>query len=321
MLKYFKHSASIIFLVCLIVVSSACSDNVNRPPTYKSYDGFREVQNSYNSVLKLWPVPYESWYIKTSYGQTHVITWGKRNSPPLILFHGGGNCALMWIYIAERLADKFYVIAPDTPGDVGLSLPVKPFANTTDYAEWFSELLDGIGLSRVNVAGISWGGGVALQVALKYPDKINRMVLMCPAWGIKMFRIWSLVFHSLPAVVFPGPGRVRNLLEWLSVKRPVFADKEGDALVNYLTIALRHYKSPKPVNPVVFTDEELKRIKAPILLLIGDNEVIYSDPREVVHRAKNNLPDVTVTIISRAGHALPYDRPDVVGKKISEFLR
>ncbi len=321
MLNHFKHCPLIILFICLIILNSSCSDNGNRPSTYKSIEGYQEVQNSYNSVLKIWPVPCESKYINTSYGQTHIITWGKRNNPPLVLLHGGGNCALMWIFIAEQLADNFYVIAPDTVGDVGLSVPIKPFADTNDYSEWFSELLNNIGLSKVNVAGISWGGGIALQIALKYPNRINRMVLMCPAWGIKMLRIWAFLYHSLPVAVFPSPERVRNLLGWLSVKRPVFADREGDAIVNYLVVALKHYKSPKQVNPVIFTDEELKRIKVPILLLIGDNEVIYSNPMEVVNRVKNNIPDNAVKIIPRAGHALFYDRPDIVSKEIIGFLK
>jgi pimeloyl-ACP methyl ester carboxylesterase len=291
------------------------------PAVYKSPEGYKEVIKAYNSVLDMWPVPCESTFIKTSYGQTHVITWGNKRNPPLLLFHGGGNCALMWVFIAEQLAQHRYVIAPDTNGDVGLSIPARPFRNTHDYADWFAELVHNLGFSKVDIAGISWGGGIALQCALRYPDRINRMVLMCPAWGIEMFRIWALVYHSLPAALFPDPDRVRSLLEWLSVKRPVFADSQGDAIVNYLVVALGNYKSPASVEPVVFSDEELRTIGIPVYLLIGDREVIYSDPGAVIRRAKATMVNIKHTTIAHAGHALFYDQPDDVSREINRFLQ
>ena len=165
--------------------------------------------------------------------------WETKNNPPLLFISWWWELRSDVDFIAEQLANHYYVIAPDTIGDIGLSIPAKPFLDANDYADWFSELLNNLGFSKINIAGISWGGGIALQNAIQYPERINKMILMCPAWGIEVFRIWALLYHSLPAVLFPNPDRVRNLLEWLSVKRPTFADPRGDAIVNYLVIALR----------------------------------------------------------------------------------
>lgn len=320
MLNRYKYHVLFIIYIFPILFTCTCSNGSISPTTYKSPEGYKEVQNSYNSVLRTWQVPYERKFIKTSFGDTHIITWGKKNNPPLILFHGGGNCALMWIFIAEQLANHYYVIAPDTIGDIGLSIPTKPFLTTKDYTEWFSELVNNLGFSKINIAGISWGGGIALQIALQYPERINKTVLMCPAWGLEICRIWALLYHSLPAALFPNPERVRNLLGWLSVKRPTFADSKGDALVNYLVIALKYYKSPKSVKPIIFTDKELMQLKIPTLLMIGDKEVIYSNPDKVIAKAKNNIPNIQVIKISQAGHALIYDQPDLICKKMIEFL-
>lgn len=288
-----KHNKRYILLIIFIFsVTFACSKKSSYQGLYRNPEGYEDVINAYNSVLEIWPVPYESRFIKTSYGQTHILTWGNRNNPTLLLFHGGGNCALMWIFIAEQLAKNFYVIAPDTVGDVGLSIPIKPFNTTDDYAEWYMELLTNIGPAKVHIAGISWGGGIALQIAIKHPERIGKMVVISPAWGIEMFRIWALLYHSLPAALFPDPDKVRNLLEWLSVKRPAFADPKGDAIVKYLVTALKNYKSPESVKPVVFNDNELKKIKIPVFLVIGNKEVIYSDPDKVINRAKNLIPDI-----------------------------
>lgn len=316
-----KHYPLLIILICTLLFNFSCSKKSSCPAIYEGPEGYREVTNAYNSVLKIWPVPYESRFIKTSYGETHIITWGNRNKPPLLLFHGGGNCALMWIFIAEQLADHFYVIAPDTNGDMGLSIPAKPFLTANDYSEWFLELINNLKFSKINIAGISWGGGIALQNAIQYPERINKMIVMCPAWGLEIFRIWDLLYHSLPAAIFPNPDRIRNLLGWLSYKRPVFTDSKGDAIVNYLVSALKIYKSPESVDPIVFSDEKLRGIRIPVYLIIGDKEVIYSDPNKVIRRAKDNIFSIRCKIIPDAGHALIYDQPDDVSKEIISFLK
>ena len=321
MLRHLKQHTVFILYIGLIVFHSACSDM--KAPSFgpRSAEEYQEVEKSYKSVLKMWPVRHERIFVDTSYGNTHIITWGKKNNPPLMLFHGIGNCALIWIFIAEQLADHFYVIAPDTVGDPGLSVPKKSFKSPGDYAGWFSELLDGMGLAAVNVAGFSWGGGISLQIALQYPDRIKRMVVMSPAWGLKTPGIWPLLQYVIPVVLFPNAERVRSLFEWIIVKRPDSADKKLDALIEFFVVGFKHNKFPGMLNPAVFSDKELKQIKVPILLIFGDHEVLYSDPLAVMKRAKDNIPGINVKLIPHAGHFLIFDRPHVIGKEILVFLK
>ena len=90
-----------------------------------------------------------------------------------------------------------------------------------------------------------------------------------------------------------------------------------------LIILLSHleYKSPKSVDPIVFNDNELKKIKIPIYLIIGDKEVIYSDPNKVIKRAQDCILNIEYKIILNAGHALIYDQPDNVSREIINFLK
>ena len=62
--------------------------------------------------------------IPTTYGDTHIITAGSPDQPPLLLLHGtGDNAAMMWIYNMEELSRSFYVIAVDNIGGSGKSEP------------------------------------------------------------------------------------------------------------------------------------------------------------------------------------------------------
>jgi pimeloyl-ACP methyl ester carboxylesterase len=78
---------------------------------------------------------------------------------------------------------------------------------------------------------------------------------------------------------------------------------------------MRHVSFMRPV----FTDEELKRISAPILLLIGDHEIMY-EPKKALDRATSLIPDLQAEFIPNAGHMLNRDQPEEVNARALKFL-
>jgi pimeloyl-ACP methyl ester carboxylesterase len=287
---------------------------------YKSPEGQAAAAEAYDKVLELWPVPHETLRVPTRLGQTHVIACGAKEAPPLVLLHGGGNCALMWIYAAAELSRHFRVYAPDVMGDIGKSVPSRAITRMPDYTEWFTDTLDGLGLQRTHVAGISWGGGLALSAALSMPERLNRVVSMCPVWGLSGFRAVALMFRSLFPALFPSRSRIRKLLQWLSATEEAFGGPVDERLIDYLVVAFKNHRSSKPMQLPVFSDEELRSIRTPTLVLIGEREVLYPDAAATAERARSLIPGVTVERIPNAGHALFYDRPELVNRRIVEFL-
>jgi pimeloyl-ACP methyl ester carboxylesterase len=71
--------------------------------------------------------------------------------------------------------------------------------------------------------------------------------------------------------------------------------------------------------PVVFSDEELRRISIPVLLLIGDHEVIYK-PERVIERATRLVAGLKAEMVPNANHCAEYTNPEFVNSKILEFL-
>ena len=71
--------------------------------------------------------------------------------------------------------------------------------------------------------------------------------------------------------------------------------------------------------PTVYTDEELKQIKLPALLLIGAGEKI-SNPKKAIDRAQRWMPDLTAEIIPNVGHTLNMEQPETINARILEFL-
>jgi pimeloyl-ACP methyl ester carboxylesterase len=71
--------------------------------------------------------------------------------------------------------------------------------------------------------------------------------------------------------------------------------------------------------PTVYTDKELAQIELPVLLLVGAGEKIYN-PHKAMARAQQWLPDLTAEIISNAGHLLIMDQPEIINRRILDFL-
>jgi pimeloyl-ACP methyl ester carboxylesterase len=82
---------------------------------------------------------------------------------------------------------------------------------------------------------------------------------------------------------------------------------------------VNRYCSPATMYPTVYTDSELKQINHPALMLIGSEEKIYN-PRRAIERAQRWMPDLSAEVVPDAGHLLILDRPNVINKRILEFL-
>ncbi|HYO74070.1 MAG TPA: alpha/beta hydrolase, partial [Archangium sp.] len=134
------------------------------------------------------------------------------------------------------------------------------------------------------------------------------------------FRAAALVFRALFPSLFPSRSRIRKLLRWFSATETAFEGPVDERRIDYLVVAFKNHRSAKPMRLPVFSDEELRSIRTPTLVLIGEREVLYPDAAAAAESARSLIPGVTVERIPNAGHALFYDRPELVNRRIVEFL-
>ena len=106
------------------------------PSQYKSEKGRDKAFASHDSALARWLVPYETRFVETKFGPTHLMTYGPIDAPPLVLIHGHGTNATMWYPIASALASHHRVYAPDTIGDLGKSAGTKLRYDSDDHSRW-----------------------------------------------------------------------------------------------------------------------------------------------------------------------------------------
>jgi pimeloyl-ACP methyl ester carboxylesterase len=172
------------------------------------------------------------------------------------------------------------------------------------------------------MVGNSFGGFLTLNTALYLPERVKKVVLISPA--ATFVQIWAWYWHLLIpahiiAPIFRSELMVQKAYAWLWQGFPM--DKRYGQLRAITKIAgfPRYRVSRNRVVPSVFSDEELCKIRTPVLLLIGDHEVIYSRER-VIRRATRLVASLKTEIIPNANHNAHLTAADVVNKKILDFF-
>ncbi|MGC6427134.1 MAG: alpha/beta fold hydrolase [Akkermansiaceae bacterium] len=108
-------------------------------------------------------------------------TLGSENAEPLIFLHGLGAGKSQTTSALTELSDH-RVIAPDLPGH-GDSTDFDPSKFSFNYfADLVIELMDHLGIEKTNLGGLSMGSGISLNIALRYPDRVKKLVLLRPSW-------------------------------------------------------------------------------------------------------------------------------------------
>jgi pimeloyl-ACP methyl ester carboxylesterase len=286
---------------------------------FKTTKGKAQYFSAYDAALGLWPVAYESRFVTTRYGQTHVISCGAEDAYPFVMLHAGQASATMWFPNIADLSSRFHVLALDTPGEPGKSIPARKNVTRGDCAEWLEGVMDELGIPRAHVLGLSRGGWLALNLALYAPERLERIVLLSPA---AVFVALNSFFSAVAQAVMRLPTRAVSkfaLNSWVArgfVVNPVFAGQFMTGLQNWnWSVNTSGYAG---VMPCTFSDEELHQIQHKVLLLIGDQDRL--NPPKALERARQTIPHIEAQVIPQAGHFLNMEQPGSVNARILEFL-
>jgi pimeloyl-ACP methyl ester carboxylesterase len=136
---------------------------------------------AYDRALEAWPLPYETRYVPTAYGETHMIISGPEDGEPLILVPGSMSDATIWSVSIAAFARTYRVYALDTMGDVGKNKMVEPLPDPAGAAEWLTQVLDALEIEKAFMVGYSQGGFFTANYAIHKPERLKKIVLLAPA--------------------------------------------------------------------------------------------------------------------------------------------
>ena len=242
------------------------------------------------------------------------------DGPPLVLVHGAAVDARMWRPQLTALADEFTVLAWDEPG-AGRSSDVPADFSLEDYAHCLAALSDALDLGPAHVAGLSWGGTVALELYRHHPELVATLILADTYAGWK---------GSLPAEEVRA--RVQGARQMLSAPADEFDPASpglfaGDPppeyvlLLDEMAAAVRpnSLRTALPVMAEADQRDLLPRITVPTLLIWG--ELDARSPLTVARQFEQAIPDAKLVVLPGAGHMSNLEQPDPFNHAIREFCR
>ena len=224
-------------------------------------------------------------------------TFGR--GPPVLVLHGGKGVLESMRYQIAALAADHLVIAPDSRGH-GRSTDGPGPLHYADMADDMIGVMDQLHIAKADVVGWSDGGIIALDLAMRYPGRIGRVVTM----GAN-FDVAGLV-DSVPPPAPGGPPATGQA----DVDHPPAAIASPEAAfsakVDTMWASEPHY-SPA----------DLRRIRSPVLVIAGEHDVIRRDHTDALARAISGAREM---IIPGASHGTPQEAHGVVNAAIRAFL-
>jgi len=276
----------------------------------------------YDERASHWPVVSDSRLVDTSFGRTHVRIGGPVDAPPLVLLPGGGATSMMWLPNIEALSEHYRTYAVDNIYNVGRSVYTRAIETPDDLVNWLDELFSALKLGDdINLMGLSYGGWLCSQYALRFSDRLNKVILLAPAATVLPFSQEFLKRGAL--TLLPARHFIKDLMYWLLedlVNKDEAGKKLVDTAIDDAVLARQCFKFKMLVQPTVLRDEELQSIKIPALFLVGENEKIYS-AQEAVQRLHEVAPQIETEIIPDCGHDLTMVQAETVNKRILQFLK
>lgn len=217
---------------------------------------------------------------------------------PVVLVHGYGVSGTYLVPIARRLAAEMPVYIPDLPGHGRSEKPAETL-DIPGLAEVLRAWMDAVGIRRAALLGNSMGCQIVAELALRYPERVDRLVLVGPTLAPEIRTLWKLLPRFLWTAFFERK-RLIPLVVW-------------DFLRAGPRVLIAELKA-------VFADpveDKLPRITAPALVLRGEHDPIV--PQRFAEEVARSLR-TGLLVVPGAGHALNYSAPDELLQLVRPFL-
>jgi pimeloyl-ACP methyl ester carboxylesterase len=242
------------------------------------------------------------------------------SGPLLVLVHGAASDSRIWRPQIEALADELTVVAWDEPG-AGRSPDVPSDFALAGYADCLAELIRSLDLGPARVAGLSWGGTVALELYRRHPGAVAALILADTYAGWK---------GSLPEAEVRA--RVDGLREMLAVGEERFDPAlpglfAGDPPAEFVPLleATAADVRPDSMRTALLSmaeadlSEVLPTIAVPTLLIWGEED--GRSPLSVARQFEEAIPGAELVVISGAGHVSNLEQPDAFNDAVRRFCR
>lgn len=255
-----------------------------------------EFYRAYDALLDAWPVDVVRTQVPTRFGTTRVNVCGPEDGPPVILLPGAGATSTAWFANIEELSRTRRVLAVDLMGDAGRSIADgEPLRTVDDVYEWLGEVLDHFSLDAPDLVAHSYGAMIGLGYAIRYPDRVRKLVLLDPNGCFARMRIGYLL-RALPVLLRPTAQRWRNFVGWETDGRTLNAN-----LLEVSALGVEHFSVGASVVPKRPRPAALSSSGVDLTVVLAERSKVHNSHR-LAARIRKVLPEAEVVMLADATH-------------------
>lgn len=255
---------------------------------------------------------------------TNYQEWG--SGSPVLLLHGSGpgvSAYANWRLNGPFLGQSFRVIAPDI---VGFGFTERPKVIRYKLSAWVQhilDLLDALEIPQAHVVGNSFGGALALALTIRYPDRVDRLVLMGSV---------GIDFELTPGLdatwgYTPSLENMRQLLDLFAYDRTLVTDDlaqlryEASIRTGFQESYEVMFPSPrqKSIDALASDEESIRNLRHDSLIIHGREDRIIP-PRNST-RLFELIPRAELHMFSQCGHWTQIERADWFNRLVKDFLQ
>ncbi len=266
-------------------------------------------------------------FIELSKGFTHYDIQGNEDDPVVVLIHGGGPSMWIWDRQVETLLEcGFRVLRFDRYG-VGYSKRIRDYSWEI-FTEQLHELLDSLNIdTKVHIVGRSLGGRFAACFATKYPDRVDKLVIVSTSLVSTDKMISSPILKFIPKYVQRVFGDHIISLQMGKYKKYVSDKEKQDLYIKYLRDQRKIIGTENAFSSI-FTKKVLLGCPEASICLKQDRDIIFiwgdKDglvPESKISKMRIEYPDITFTSIGGAGHGVNFTYYNEFNQALVNFLK
>lgn len=257
---------------------------------------------------------------------TNYYTAGDPQNETVVLLHGMSTSGDSFREVMHRLAEDYYLIAPDIPG-FGYSDDTDPYV-LPHLVEWLAAFFDALEIRPAHSVGHSFGGVLASAYSLSYPEDVRSQALLAPAVLVPQdFPNWMLNLSRLEiseSLISAGVNASRSrLLIQRQIRAPFYNPDKLDASLwaRREEEYARARASAAVMRAVALHDlrDRLPQLPGPHCIIWGENDEVV-DPAGAATLA-SILPAAEVHLLAECGHAPQLERQEEVSAILRDFWR
>ncbi|MFE9653198.1 alpha/beta fold hydrolase [Micromonospora sp. NPDC006431] len=266
--------------------------------------------------MRLLPTPAAVNDVRTDFGSVRVYRFGSAEGTPIVLLHGRNGTTVSWRPNIAALAERRRVYSVDLLGEPGASVQTAAIRDAQDQAAWLDGALAGLRLDAAHVVGVSIGGWLACNYAVRRPERVASLSLLDPANTFARLPI-GVVLRTIPTLLPIVSTWARpRFLRWVDGQG---SDPGADPVGRVIDAAMRCYRPALP-QPGYFTDEQLRSLAMPVLAVVAGRSVMH-DPAQAHRRARRLIGNGQVELWPDATHAISGQYADKINARILRFVQ